>query len=251
MVSDEKFAETVSKIKGDTEIHIRLPLPLDIVGTLGELIGTVYPNSRIATNREDFVILISNDERRVRLTDEQIAATFHPSANPEDEASFNGFRTEGEDLVAQFGLTQAASLQLASFCRDMLSMEGAKNYVEFECQDSDNKKYWVAACRSEGQTPHKLRMIAEAKLEALKGLHEPFGIYDECDHTHTDEEAEDQTSGVLFVDEVGLTCHDGLMYNICKTCCWREHFGQTEECAGEHEHGKDSPICETSELLER
>jgi hypothetical protein len=55
------------------------------------------------------------------------------------------------------------------------------------------------------------------------------------------------------VDEVGLTCDEGLMYEICTSCClqdgWAEGY-QTEECATRHEHGRNDPICKTVAILE-
>jgi hypothetical protein len=246
----EDIARTVSKIKGDTEICIRTPLALYVSGTLMALIASAYPSARIATNRSNLTILISNGERARKLSKRDIKNSLQTSENPTDEAVLNGFKEQDDALVAEFGLPIASGHRLANFCHDMLTMEGATNYVEFEARDKDNMTFWVAACRSEQQTPHKLRMKAEAKLEVIKKLHESIGIYDECGHAHTDEEAGDPNSGVLYVDEIGNSCKEGLMYFICKSCCWREDYGQTEECACEHAHGMDKPICETRALLE-
>ena len=168
MATDEEITQTVSKIKGDTEICIRLPLPLDIIGTLGAVIGAVYPTARIATNHHDFTILIANDERARKPSKKELREAFRPSDNSKDEAVFQGFRTKNNELIAEFGLSQAASFQLASFCYDMLQMEGAANYVEFEARDKDNVRYWVAACRSQEQTPHHLRMKAEKRIIELE-----------------------------------------------------------------------------------
>ena len=171
MTTSEDFARTVSKIKGDTEICIRTPLALDVTSTLMALISAAYPSARIATNRSDLTILIANGDRARRPTKKELAEALHTSENPTEESALNGFREEDDALVAEFGLSLASSHRLANFCYGMLTMEGAANYVEFEARDKDNVTYWVAACRSEEQTPHKLRIKAETKLEAISKLH--------------------------------------------------------------------------------
>ena len=76
-----------------------------------------------------------------------------------------------------------------------------------------------------------------AAVDAVLALHRPHRIYDECDHAHEDR------AGVIDCGEF-LTCEDSYMYSICRECCTL--FGhQTEQCAGEHEHGRDDRICPT------
>lgn len=96
-----------------------------------------------------------------------------------------------------------------------------------------------------------MTLTVEQLTEKIRALHRPFGIYDECDHEHTDE---DLAAGrCLEVDEVGLTCDDGLLYQICEECCtvdlgWTRQ--QREGCAESHDHSKTGPICKTIQLLE-
>jgi hypothetical protein len=81
----------------------------------------------------------------------------------------------------------------------------------------------------------------------LREVHSPFGIYDECEHEHTEE---DVMAGVAIdVEEVGITCKEALMYYVCKSCCTLGGY-QSETCANSHEHGKDIPICETAKLAD-
>jgi len=92
---------------------------------------------------------------------------------------------------------------------------------------------------------------AVERLEALRGLHKPFGIYTECGHDHTEEELE---AGLCIeVDLVGLTCDEGLLYQVCEHCCTDDatfERYQTESCAEGHEHGAGEPICKTMAVLE-
>lgn len=92
---------------------------------------------------------------------------------------------------------------------------------------------------------------AKDVLESVAALHKPYKIYDECEHDHYEEygdgpgpEGEDP-NGVVDVDGIGLTCNH--TYSICAACCTDD--GQTEYCAGGHDHGKDKPICPTMALF--
>lgn len=84
-------------------------------------------------------------------------------------------------------------------------------------------------------------------VERIRDLHTPFGIYDECDHGHSEEDLE--RGDCMEIMEVGLTCDEGLMYRICISCC-TDDGGQTEGCVDGHDHGKDEPICPTIAALD-
>ncbi|HEY9475592.1 MAG TPA: hypothetical protein VIS06_17305 [Mycobacteriales bacterium] len=70
-----------------------------------------------------------------------------------------------------------------------------------------------------------------AALHAVTGLHQPWRIYQPCGHDHDTESA-----SVVYVDDVGLVCADGLAYTICTACC-ANGAGQTERCADDHHRG--------------
>lgn len=82
-------------------------------------------------------------------------------------------------------------------------------------------------------------------LDALRKLHSPYGIYDACEHDHKDGDPD-----AIQVDEIGLTCSAAKLYDICNACCGPgESDYQSLECAENHEHGPDIPICSTVALL--
>ena len=69
-----------------------------------------------------------------------------------------------------------------------------------------------------------------AQVEAVRALHVPFRIYDEC-------ECEDTTTpGHVDVEEVGITCN--LLHIACRECCTSgvDIRYQTEDCANGHDH---------------
>ena len=70
-----------------------------------------------------------------------------------------------------------------------------------------------------------------AKLDAVRALHRPVGIYDECECSD-----EAKAEGHEDVEEVGLTCN--RMYTVCAECC-RDDVYQTEDCANYHDHKPD------------
>ena len=70
-----------------------------------------------------------------------------------------------------------------------------------------------------------------AQLNAVRALHRPVGIYDECECS-----AEAKAEGHEDVEEVGLTCN--RMYTVCAECC-RDDVYQTEGCASYHDHKPD------------
>lgn len=81
-------------------------------------------------------------------------------------------------------------------------------------------------------------------LSRLRNIHRPFAIYDACMHSHTEGEP-----GVIAVDDVGLVCGAGKMYDICTSCCVAGD-GQAEWCASGHDHGPDKPVCVTAKVLD-
>lgn len=88
-----------------------------------------------------------------------------------------------------------------------------------------------------------------AKLDAVRELHHPFGIYDECGHNHEYLDGGNLREGVIEVKEVGLTCEEGLEYWVCRHCC-TDRGWQTEHCTIYHYHGKNEPACQTLRILD-
>jgi hypothetical protein len=91
------------------------------------------------------------------------------------------------------------------------------------------------------------------RIEKVREIHTPWGIYTECGHEHTEAELEAEGSTVREIDLVGLVCEEGLMYRVCRACCvepgWSEGF-QTETCATKHLHTPDGPVCPTVAALD-
>lgn len=76
-------------------------------------------------------------------------------------------------------------------------------------------------------TDPKHELLAE-RVEAVLKLHVPFGIYDECGHEHTDADVIAGTA--VDVPEVGVTCEEGKLYDVCREC-HLVNDEPTEDCA--------------------
>ena len=83
-------------------------------------------------------------------------------------------------------------------------------------------------------------------LVKIRRIHQPKHLYNECGHAHTGQDIADGTA-VNCGDLV--SCADGYLHSICAHCCLDGDGDQREECADYHEHGRDKPICSTSEAL--
>jgi hypothetical protein len=84
-----------------------------------------------------------------------------------------------------------------------------------------------------------------AILARLHELHRPFGIYDPCDHQHTED---DVAAGRAIDIGDGYGCPDSLLYTVCRHCC-TSRGGQTETCASSHRHAPGMPACPTVAIL--
>ena len=81
----------------------------------------------------------------------------------------------------------------------------------------------------------------EAALAAVLRLHRPWKLYTDCGHKHV------FGDGSVEIEDIGLTCE--VMYDICLECCTDGGDYQSENCASNHAHGKDLPICKTAAAI--
>ena len=89
---------------------------------------------------------------------------------------------------------------------------------------------------------------SKSVIDRITAIHHPYGIYEECGHDHEPDE-----SGVTEVDDVGLVCAEGKIYEICVSCCMEglSSTGQTETCASSHGHRLGESICATMKEIAR
>lgn len=150
-----------------TQIEIKLPLPLDVAGTLMKLIGAAYPTSRVRPFGNSHMMMEIDTAERV----------------PEGDLDkfLEGFSLDlmdpevGESLLTQTGFS--APGWLANLAAQMMTaaIGDAPNYIEagftLEAQN-----LVMSVARSEGQTPHELRLKADARVAQLEAALRERGV---------------------------------------------------------------------------
>ena len=156
------------------DIKVATPLPASVLLTLGSLLEAAYPGAQLATNddrhRDQVVFRIDNAARAD--VDDETARGLRVEPDTEDldvlALGPEGVKTLTPELIADsfIPVIKAAFEQNSD----------ALNYLEFTLRDSEHgNRYLLTFCRSAGQTPHELRMLAERKLEqARAGIHREY-----------------------------------------------------------------------------
>jgi hypothetical protein len=152
-------------------VDIALPLPADIVATLGNLIDAAYPGTMIDTTAPAGTLRLTlpraRAKRVTRKTVQQAAVA--PSDEPLDVLAWGH-----DDTAATVTLTapQSLAITLLPLIQAALDNPDGPNYVEHSITDpnSPSDRYVVIACRSATQTPHALRQRAESERDAALAL---------------------------------------------------------------------------------
>lgn len=156
------------------QIRVELPLPIDISATLTAIIGKTWPGSVIKDDGNDkgwnserrLVFEIPDGERHKSPKHAKKYAKLkeHLSAYSDVDVTDLGPNKQG------FSMPEYLALMYTEFAREAFNQEPrAKNYIETKLQDKETGKQFVfTLARSKEQTPHALRMKAEAERDALK-----------------------------------------------------------------------------------
>ena len=119
---------------------------------------------------------------------------------------------------------------------------GPVHYVTHQTQHDGQ---FIADARTDVPALVAALREAQSTIARVAAIHRPYGIYEECGHDHEPDEP-----GVTEVDDVGLVCAEGKMYDICGSCCAHDfEGGQDAECAENHAHAKGEAICDTFAAL--
>ena len=158
-----------------TQIHIALPLPVDVAASLMLAVSQMYPSSRVSTENTrlgHMTFLVDSKERGdpaegPEAEDEFLASKVYKEPDLES-ATLESIREDDGDFAATFGIPEGVSHQVALFCARLLSIPLAKNYTELQVQDAEGENYFLVACRSKGQSPAALHQAGVAKLAEIK-----------------------------------------------------------------------------------
>lgn len=153
-----------------TDVAIRLPLPMSVTGTLMNLIGAAWPDAMLVDNQEGFLtggkhmVLRIPEAPAANVSEEQLAAA---KVEPgEDDVNVHELGPQGISVTRP---EQLSEIMLEIMRAGFEEHPDAVNYLENSVLDPKaGKEYVLIFARSKGQTPHELRMAAEAKLESAR-----------------------------------------------------------------------------------
>lgn len=148
----------------DTRVHIELPLPLDVAGTLISAIGQLYPNTVIdqTTSSTKMTLVITEDDRNrqdIHLTDLEV----EPAINVGDESHITSWDEVGPHMSTPDNL----SAELGRIGSALLEHTDAENYVEVQVRNPAGERLLITAVKTEAQDPRKLHLAAQATVERL------------------------------------------------------------------------------------
>jgi hypothetical protein len=152
-------------------VKIELPLPMDIAGTLIDIIGKTWPHTMITDDEHRYPserrLALQIDERdrhksaKAKAKYQKIKQYADGWVNDLCELGPNGVSVSPHEILMKLW----ADLARKTF--DMFP--DAPNYIESTVFDPETRaRYVIYAAKSDRQTPHELRKKAEAEVERLK-----------------------------------------------------------------------------------
>jgi hypothetical protein len=85
-------------------------------------------------------------------------------------------------------------------------------------------------------------------VQRLKALHEPYYLYEPCDHHHA---LNDPLA--VEIEGIGMVCDEGITAAVCRHCCTDFVVGTyvvREVCVDEHKHLDGYALCPTMSIVE-
>lgn len=183
---------------GWAEIRVATPLPMEVAGTLMQLIGAAWPDAQVRTDRgrgtfgDDYALTMLVDHRRRPkkvtkkaaqvIVGEQNATRDEADAAGVGDSDFLGF----DDGWVSTSAPEELSKFLGGIAHQLIGhYEGAVNYLEWEVhvqpEGEARASYVLSIARSKGQTPGALRTKAEeeladarAQLAAIRALRDEY-----------------------------------------------------------------------------
>ncbi|SHY53698.1 hypothetical protein [Mycobacteroides abscessus] len=160
------------------QIRIELPLPIDITGTLINIIGKTWPGTMIKDDGTDWrserrLVLEIPDEQRHKSPKK---AKKYAEVKQHLRAEVDALITELGPNGAGFGIPEYLADILVGMAKIWFTQEpDAKNYIETTVRDPETRhRYVFYVARSEKQTPHALRTQAETELDTVKAERDQY-----------------------------------------------------------------------------
>lgn len=158
----------------DVTVTIGLPLPMDIVATLINLVGAAYPSASIDMTagadrwgREVMSLQIPGAERYASVPDRERILAAKRVVEDERETVIAQLRAGVSVLTPEALQTHLGFLASRFF----IDNPEAVNYLEVEMDVTDHdtqERFVLTVRRANGKTPHQFRIEAEAENERLR-----------------------------------------------------------------------------------
>jgi hypothetical protein len=147
------------------EIRIGLPLPIDITGTLINIIGLTWPGTAVKNSHakwrheEQLVLEIPDADRHKSPKEAQRYAAVKQHLDAEADACITALGPAGVSV----GVPEHLARVLVTLAKSWFEhYPDAENYLESTVYDPDSRQRFVFyVAKSKGQTPHELRLAAE------------------------------------------------------------------------------------------
>lgn len=152
-----------------TDIAIRLPLPMSVSATLMNLVGTAWPEAELVNDKGGhftgdryMVLRVPDAPAREVSVDEAAGTLIEPGEDDVDVLEL------GPGSIAVRSPEQLNATILEIMLAGFEENPSAVNYLENHVRDpKTGDEYVLIFARSKGQTPHELRLAAEARADAV------------------------------------------------------------------------------------
>lgn len=178
---DAQFArmERDKQVRAGELVRIRVtdPLPLQVAGTLMELIGAAWPDAQVEMSNLDSLSMLIDPRPKPKRVSKKTATGLRTAqeeaAEGVPDARFHGFDADGKVRFA--GLPEDVQRELGALVAFLLEEYGAANYLEWRLTlpgegDVPDRTLVMTGCWSEEQTPHEVRKKIEAERDQLAAL---------------------------------------------------------------------------------
>lgn len=151
---------------GHVVVEMALPLPLDIVGTFLQVVGKIYPDTRMDMNGGQWVRMIIPDAARPREVTEEDLEELRQGATAA-EAWMLGL----DDGTMRMKPREEIQMELSVLAHGVMEQfPEAKNSLEWTLVNKDDNSaplMVLTLSRSPRQTPHQKRMALRTAVQNL------------------------------------------------------------------------------------
>lgn len=151
-----------------TKLTLTGSIPLDVAGTLMNLVGAAYPNTRVSSDHAGLTFHIQDGDR---TTDPDVFEKAAALRREADEFTLETFLQRIGDGEVSVTLPRILAATMAGLAEGMFEEHAPDvNYLETTVASATHpgQRWAIIAARSAGRTPHELRTQAEDRADAAE-----------------------------------------------------------------------------------